>query len=214
MTNDASRAIHAEVELLLPWHVNGTLGAADRDRVLDHLEYCADCREAVSLCIDMQASVRQEGPAAILPATTAAQIFDGDKTRDARGMPWTHLQKWSIAAALALVALLTLFALGPNMSSETRNQRFDAATSSGNLQTIDYVLELRFADGISVDERKFIIAGLGGSNPVMSSDQTHYKIVVRLPPKSLQELEQYAAEVQSRREILSAEIVALQLPVR
>ena len=117
-------------------------------------------------------------------------------------------------AALALIALLALVASGPNMSSETRNQRFDAATSSGKLQTMDYVLELRFADGISVDERKLIIAGLGGSNAVMSSDQTHYKIVVRLPPKSLQELEQYAAEVQSRREILSAEIVALQLPVR
>ncbi len=214
MTNDTSRAIHAEVKRLLPWHVNGTLGAADSDQVLDHLESCADCREAVSLCTDMQASVRQEGPAAILPTTTAAQIIDGDKTRDPRGVPWTRPQNWGIAAALALVALLALGTLGPDMSSETRNQRFDAATASGHLQTMDYVLELRFADGVSVDERKLIIAGLGGSNPVMSADQTHVKIVVRLPPKSLQELEQYAVEVQSRREILSAEIVALQLPVR
>ena len=213
MTNDASRAIHAEVKMLLPWHVNGTLGAADRDRVLDHLESCADCREAVSLCTDMQASVRQEGPAAILPTTTAAQIIDGDKTRDPRGVPWTRPQNWGIAAALALVALLALGTLGPDMSSETRNQRFDAATASGQLQ-MDYVLELQFAEGVSVDDRKLIIAGLGGSNAVISPDQTYVKIVVRLPPKSLQELEQYAAEVQSRREILSAEIVALQLPVR
>lgn len=214
MTNNASRAAHAEVKMLLPWYANGTLGLADHDRVLDHLEACADCRAALSLCIDTQACVQQEGPVAILPATTAAQIIAGGEIRDRSDAQWSGRQKWGIAAALALVALLSVVALGPNRSGETRNQRFDAATTPGQLQTMDYVLELRFAAGVSVDDRQLIIAGLGGGNTVMSADQVHVKIVVRLPPMSLRELEQYAAEVQSRREILSAEVVALQLPVR
>ena len=55
MTN----ATHAELTMLLPWSVNGTLGAADRERVLAHLSSCADCLAEVYLCMDMQASVQQ-----------------------------------------------------------------------------------------------------------------------------------------------------------
>lgn len=209
--------VHAEVAELLPWYVNGTLGIAERDRVLEHLQSCDDCREEVSLCMDMQASAQQAGPTPILPATTSAQILHGGKIRVAGKEHWTRPQKWGVAAAVGLVALLGAIELAPNqtvVNQPAPNQIFDAATSPAAMQTVDYVLELQFVAGLSADERAVVIAGLGGSNTVTAVDQTRVQVVVRLAPKSLHELEQYAAEIQSRREVLSAEIVALQLPLR
>ena len=223
MTTDA----HAEIAKLLPWYVNGTLGVAERDRVLEHLQSCDDCREEVSLCMEMQASAQQAGPTPILPATTSAQILDGANIRDAGKESWTWPQRWGVAAAVALVAILGVVTLGPNQTvlnqaapnqtapnQPALNQEFDAATSPAAMQTVDYVLELQFADGVSVDERAHVIAELGGNNSVMPAGQTRVQTIVRMAPKSLQELEQYAAEIESRREVLSAEIVALQLPLR
>jgi len=211
--------VHAEVAELLPWYVNGTLGVAERDRVLEHLQSCDDCREEVSLCMDMQASAQQAGPTPILPATTAAQILDGANIRDAGKEQWTRPQKWGVAAAVGLVAFLGAIALVPGIRSTppdqaAPNQLFVTATTPAAVQTVDYVLELQFVAGLSADERAVVIAGLGGSNTVTAVDQTRVQVVVRLAPKSLHELEQYAAEIQSRREVLSAEIVALQLPLR
>ncbi len=213
MTTDA----HAEIAKLLPWYVNGTLGVAERDRVLEHLQSCDDCREEVSLCMEMQASAQQAGPTPILTATTSAQILDGANIRDAGKESWTRPQSWGVAAAVALVAILGVVTLGPNQAVRNQaapNQQFDAATSPAALQTVDYVLELQFADGVSVDERAHVIAELGGNNSVIAAGQTRVQTIVRMAPKSLQELEQYAAEIESRREVLSAEIVALQLPLR
>ena len=215
MTN----ATHAELTMLLPWYVNGTLGAADRERVLEHLSTCADCSEEVSLCMDMQASVQQAGPTPILPATTAEQILDARKIRGAGIAHWTRPQLWSAAAAVVLVVMLSVSALAPGIRSATSdqavpNQEFTAATAPVALPTVDYVLELQFAAGLSVDERTRVIVGISGSGIVIGADQTQVQIVVRLAPKSLQELEQYAADIQSRREIISAAIIALQLPLR
>ncbi len=206
MTN----AAHAELTMLLPWYVNGTLGAADRERVLEHLSSCADCRAEVSLCMDMQACVQQAGPTPILPATTAEQILDARKLRGAGIARWTRLQIWSAAAAVMLVVMLSVSSLDQALP----NQEFTAATAPVALPAVDYVLELQFVAGLSVDVRTRVIAEIGGSDTGIGAAQTRVRIVVRLAPKSLQELERYAADIQSRREVISAAIIALQLPLR
>lgn len=49
MTTDLEGAIcDAEAARLLPWYVNGTLAAADVERVTRHLERCAICRDDVA----------------------------------------------------------------------------------------------------------------------------------------------------------------------
>ncbi len=214
MTN----AAHAEITMLLPWYVNGTLGAADRDRVLEHLSSCAECREDVSLCMDMQASVQQAEPTPIVPATTGADVLDARKIRGAGKARWSRAQSWSAAAAVALAAVLSVGVLmsgidGGATDQPLPNQQFTAATAPATLPTVDYVLELQFAAGLSVDERMLFIAGISGDTAI-AVDQMQIRIVVRLTPKSLQELEQYAAAIQSRPEVASAEIIALHLPLR
>ncbi len=214
-----THAAHAEITMLLPWYVNGTLGAADCDRVLEHLDSCVECREEVSLCTDMQASVQQAGPTPILPATSSAQVLDVGRNRDAGNERWSRLQKWSAAAAVGFVAVMGVSALAPGIDGgatdqPVSNQQFTAATAPVTLPTVDYVLEMQFVDDLSVEERMRVIAGISGGDIAIAADQTQVRIVVRLAPKSLQELEQYAAQIQSRREVVSAEIIALQLPLR
>ncbi len=214
-----THAAHAEITMLLPWYVNGTLGAADRGRVLEHLDSCVECREEVSLCTDMQASVQQAGPTPILPATTAAEVLDGGKIHGAGNARFRRAQIWSAAAAVGLVAVMSVSALmsgidGGATDQPVSNQQFTAATAPVTLPTVDYVLEMQFVDGLSVEERMRVIAGISGGDIAIAADQTQVRIVVRLAPKSLQELERYAAQIQSRREVVSAEIIALQLPLR
>ena len=79
---------------------------------------------------------------------------------------------------------------------------------------MDYVLELRFVDGVSSEDRAAIIDELGGGNSVLTIEQTNVRIVLSMLPKSLDELEQHASEIAARREIESAEYVALQIPVK
>jgi len=213
MSSEMSEANHDELRLLLPWYVNGTLSTPERERVRLHLHACADCRRAAALSTDMMASVQQQGATPILPTTTAAQVLDGGP-HGAEKTHWSRQQRWGIAAAIGILALLVVNNLVPDNPTAAENQRFETATSTTSLATMGYVLELRFADGVSSDERQLIIGELGGSDTVMAASATHVRIVISLLPASLNELEQRASAIASRREIESAEFVALQVPVR
>ena len=209
-----SEALHNEVSLLLPWHVNGTLSEDDREKVQAHLDVCGDCREELTLCAEMMDAVRQQEATPIVPATTAAQVLDDAQEDVARKTQKNRHQRWAIAAAIGFVALLLVTGLPPNSLIDMENQRFETATSVVASETMDYVLELRFTDNVSLEDRAAIIAELGGGNSVLTREQTKVRIVLSMLPKSLDELEQHASEIAARREIASAEFVALQLPVK
>src|SRR5258708_21310213 len=49
---------HENVWLLLPWYVNGTLEAAERRLVDEHLVGCALCREELGRCRGLSAALR------------------------------------------------------------------------------------------------------------------------------------------------------------
>src|SRR6202007_1535484 len=49
---------HESVWLLLPWYANGTLEAAERRLVEDHLAGCADCIEELARCNGLAGALR------------------------------------------------------------------------------------------------------------------------------------------------------------
>ncbi len=212
MDSSASNPLHEDVRLLLPWFVNGTLADAERESVQSHLDGCAECREEVLLSREMMAAAQQPGATPIVPTTTAGQILD-----KAHGINKTHTSRplwWGVAAGLAIVASLLVLTLATDTAVDADNQRFATATSTASAATMDYVLELQFADGVSLDDRLAIIDELGAGDVLLSAEQGAVRMVVSLLPQSLNELQQRAAEIASRREIDSAEFVALQVPVR
>jgi Putative zinc-finger len=58
MTDPKLDERHESVWLLLPWHANGTLEAAERRLVEDHLAGCPSCREEMARCNAFAAALR------------------------------------------------------------------------------------------------------------------------------------------------------------
>jgi anti-sigma factor RsiW len=86
VNNDQEGGIcDAEAARLLPWFVNGRLGAADAERVAQHLEHCAICRADLEEQRSVRAALKADGPVEYAPqaglARTLARI--DELTRDA-----------------------------------------------------------------------------------------------------------------------------------
>ncbi|HMM77139.1 MAG TPA: zf-HC2 domain-containing protein [Gammaproteobacteria bacterium] len=89
-------ARHAAVFELLPWYVNGTLAAAERARVLAHLEGCLSCRRELELLEALQRALR--APASERRCEDALRRLHARMaTREKTSPPW------AAAAVLALV---------------------------------------------------------------------------------------------------------------
>jgi hypothetical protein len=67
----ARAARHEEVWELLPWQVNGTLAAEERELVERHLATCAECRDELERCRATAAEVRAS---AVAPTPHPAQL--------------------------------------------------------------------------------------------------------------------------------------------
>jgi Putative zinc-finger len=113
--------VHEELTVLIPWHVNGSLGEHERQRLDAHLLVCADCRDALAQERRVYQSVSVEPaveymPAASLkrlqarldavdaaaPAAVQPQVSAAEE-RARRSMPWQGLMAASVAVmAVAL----------------------------------------------------------------------------------------------------------------
>ncbi|MCM2269899.1 MAG: zf-HC2 domain-containing protein [Thermoanaerobaculia bacterium] len=130
---DAGR--HGEVADLLAWHVNGTLGAAERERVEAHLEACADCRAQLDFWRRLAPSLAALDAAPVPhPARLRALLDSLDATpataATRRGFAaWPPGLRWLVAAqTAALVALaLALGSTSARPAGDFRTLSADAA---------------------------------------------------------------------------------------
>ncbi len=108
---DAFRREHQAVWELLPWHLTGTLGPADRARVEAHLAACPDCRAALAGERELARAVRGADPldalaerslAALAPRLAGAAAPPRPRPRG----PWL-LRGVALAQAAALVLAVT-----------------------------------------------------------------------------------------------------------
>ncbi|HXO19806.1 MAG TPA: zf-HC2 domain-containing protein [Thermoanaerobaculia bacterium] len=123
--------LHERVSELIPWYVNGTLAAAERERVEEHLAQCAGCRGEAAAARELGRAFREEEEFAPSPhplqlARLLARIDEVERQRSrplrflralkARG-PRTLLASSSrpvrrLVAAQAAALLLVLGAAG------------------------------------------------------------------------------------------------------
>jgi hypothetical protein len=66
---------HQDCLSLLPWLVNGTLGADDRMRLEQHLAECADCRADLALEQDLHRRMSAEDRVAYSPAASFEKLW-------------------------------------------------------------------------------------------------------------------------------------------
>jgi anti-sigma factor RsiW len=112
---------HDAISLLLPWYVNGTASAFDRQRVDSHVATCAACRDDLEFERKIQARVATDVVIEHIPAASLNRLqsrLDAlkadavDSRREPRkayrpSLPWLGLIAASIAGAVATVGFYT-----------------------------------------------------------------------------------------------------------
>ena len=115
--------VHPEISSLLPWYVNGSIDAGERQRVDEHLAQCTHCRDELARERWVYQNMTAENPVEYMPSASLQRLqarLDGidagepaaveapvgaDKSRD-RSMPWQGLMAASVAVLAVALSLL------------------------------------------------------------------------------------------------------------
>jgi len=201
---------HTALNELLPWYVNDTLNDTERQLVRQHLHDCEACRDDVELLSRVQRGMRTDSPAPLVPAPRKGALLaalDAAPRAGPRRWPW-------IAAAASLLIAVAAAALLPLLrSTGVDPQRFHTATSAAGHDAINYVVELQFRPDVGATQRTALLESLGTNLLVVPVSERMYRITLGLGPVPLADLERYVSGIESRPEIASARVVAVQLPV-
>ena len=113
------------------------------------------------------------------------------------------------ASVLIAVAIATVWRVNPGAPEA---KFFETATSASNASMMHYVFELGFAPNTTDNARQQVFAALN-SVDVSRSSGDHYKVTVPLTVDSVEELQAFAEKIRSMPHVMSANVIALQLPI-
>lgn len=206
---------HERVNLLLPWLVNDTLEETERLDVERHLRLCAACRDDRKLLERLRNGIRNDALTPIVPRADAARLLDrldrqASPGRLPTGIASKRVAAFAVAASLVAVALTLLLirADWPGASPVV----YETATG-GEVASMDYVLRIRFEPDMPAAQRAELLKSLDARH-IVDDGADGYRSTVRLTLGSMEQLQQYTADLASMPGVSSAEVVAIQLPVR
>jgi len=207
MTERTLETIHHDVVELLPWFVNGTLGAEETARVKAHLAECVACRQTHEDVIALADAVNRPATIPIVPDADPSRLLqrlDQSERRRARS-------PFLIAAAIAVFAIgATFVVLDVARQSPAIYQ---TATSDDDRPVMDYVLDVRFVSSIGAERRDMILADIGAHRMAAETPADTYRVVVQIQATTMGELAVYREQLADRDGVLDVDVVALQLPV-
>lgn len=203
---------HDAVTELLPWYVNDTLDDAERSLVREHIGICGDCREDVELLSRVERAVRNESPAPLVPAPRTEKLLAALDMHGRRRTPNNHW-RWLAAASIVAIVGLTSMLVWQRNDGIKSPTRFETATSAPATNAINYVVEIQFAGGVSAESRMAFFDSLETRDTVRPANNGAYRVTLALGSMSLTDLENTIQVIESRPEISTAEVVAVQLPV-
>ena len=212
MKTQSSNTIHEDVDGLLPWYVNGTLSAAEREYVEEHLSDCADCAQELAALRRIAEAVQDETPTPLVIEPDSERLnslLDADVSSRSRKTSLYLAAATFVAALFAGILVVTDFD-----GRVAEPVVFETATQSGAATLTDYVVRIEFAEGFARDGRRPLLESLGVRDAAGLPDSAAVRGVVSLPAASMAELEAISEEMQARDGISSVEFVAVQLPVR
>ena len=197
---------------LLPWYVSGTLDDAEFGAMEQHLHHCPQCSEELPVLRAVQKSVHNESLTVLAPKPNAEQFLAMVRQRNL--LPHTNRVAWvagAIAAGVALFALVLNFM--PIHRSATMPTIYRTVTGTESGATFDYVLLISFDRQAGSGARDEALRALTPVSVAGPDSDGRYRVVVRLPAHSIDELDNFRRSVESDTAISSAAVVAVELPV-
>ena len=197
---------------LLPWYVNDTLADSERRQLERHLRHCQKCRQELPVLLGIQRCMRDESVTVLMPPPNVekflAEIGNGD------GFRYTNRNVW-VAGSIAASILLTVFAFFwlQSDNSTTTPTQFQTATSAGSEQSFDYVLLVALDENVEAGEQLSVLHSYNPLSIAGPDSLGKYRVVVRLPARSMEALEDYRQSIESNSKISSVAVVALELPM-
>ena len=210
--NTVHNTVHDKVDRLLPWYVNGTLNAVERNEVERHLESCERCAANLAMLTDVGLAVQNAGPTPLIPEPDAGVLFDAIDRAASRQR--RRLAVYGLAASLIVAAVVMSVLLPAGGPPDTSPAQFETASSGDGGTPTDYVFEVRFNADAGLDARAAVFDTIAAREIVALDDSDTYRVIVRLPAASLSELETFTLDIESRPAVDSVDVVAVQLPMQ
>ncbi len=209
--NNPQSSEHRSVDELLPWYVNKTLDDRERARVERHIATCASCQENVRLWSQVQSAVRDRSPVPFVPEPNADALLKSIDGEEHRRSPGNARLLYGVAASvLIMVAVAVTLMTRDRVTPETPAQ-FETVISESAEDSVRYIIELRFDEKATPEQRREILDGLG--DVTIDTPLETEVLTLHLAAASLPELQQRMDDVRALPHVVDARIVAVHLPV-
>jgi hypothetical protein len=165
-SNDESQAAlsHERAQALLPWLINGTLGAEERAAVEAHTRSCLLCRAELSEQRALRDLVRASPTFALSPEQGFARLrdsLDSGRGSVAAKARWRRFAApVAIAATVSFATLAALWLAGPH-GRGPGEPRYATVADQGT--TTDLRIDVVFAADVSEQQMRDMLAGLGAT---------------------------------------------------
>ncbi|MXS81938.1 zf-HC2 domain-containing protein [Nitrosomonas oligotropha] len=222
MINVTGKNEHQKVWNLLPWYVNHSLDAVEKDRVRNHIRTCIACRielqqqqqlfeemqqtdllRQVSQAAFAQLRKRIERQSVIRPVTRPNQ--PGEESKPSSGQSPTFVKHIALAASLLLLAMPFMLHLPVNEPALTAEYR-TLASAPENTPAHNLV-RIVFADQPDLKQIGAILHSVSGHIVQGPSENGIYEIQIGDRHTRPQEIDAAIAHLRNNNQIIFAERV-------
>lgn len=210
MTNEKRDEFGGLCEML-PWYVNGTLNDIEIQAIEKHLPNCKACASELPVLMSLQKSLGKETVAVLAPAPNVEKFLTQLDNPFVRRFP--SRATWIAGALAAGVAVIAVALNGFFTLKNTDSTPYHTATSVDSSASFDYVLHLSLDQRVDADAHLGILQTLEPASIAGLESVGDYRLVVRLEAGSVEDLERYRQDIESRSAISKVSIVAIELPM-
>lgn len=171
---------HSRAFELLPWLVNGSLGAQERDAVEQHVRSCLSCHRELKEQQRLRTALRAQPVVHLSPQTSfekLARSLEGEPVlseRSAAARPRDAFLRFAAVAAAGLLVVGGLLWLAP-ARHDTRGDAAYGTLASGP-QAARGELDVVFAQSITAAEMQGLLEQIGGSIAAGPTENGRYRV--------------------------------------
>ena len=169
---------HSRAFELLPWLVNGSLGAEERDAVEQHVRSCLACHRELKEQQRLRVALRAQPAVHLSPQThfeKLARTLDGQPAVGARpARRFQPLLPFAAAAAVAAIAVGTVLWLSPTRVGDYRTLSNTSVAAPGQLDIV-------FGQSVTQAEMQSLLEEIGGTIEAGPSGVGRYRVRLAAP---------------------------------